>query len=192
MALSKRQRQTFFISIFLAGTVALIVLVIYLMTGKQAYKLYQNDRVGISIKYPSNWKVIENPEGGAVVVFLSPKENALDAFFENVSIVVQDLPPGKAITLQEYSNKAVEQLTVTLKKTVEVVERSPATLDGRAAYRFVWKEMGAANNPLAVKMTHEWVIKNNRAYQVTFGALLSRHDKYLGIVNTMLSSFTIK
>lgn len=188
--MSKRQRQVILFSVLGGVGVILIIVAIYMALSVQRFLVFEDPKWGIRIKYPEDWGKIEN-QPGVAVIFLSPKETDLDVFQENVNIVVQDLSKDP-MTLKNYTDLAIRQLQVVFKRSMKVVESTPTLLAGQSGYKFVYQGADEKNPNLNIKIMHVWCIKNNKAYQFTYAALVSSFDRYLKTVNTMLGSFRIK
>src|ERR1041385_7924504 len=108
---SNRQKQARWLSIAIGICVFLIIVLLAFVFGKDfIYHRYTNIDAGFSISYPWGWTYKENVMK-APVVFLSPKENALDFFQENFNIQVQDLA-DKPTNLAAYSEMATHQVEV--------------------------------------------------------------------------------
>ena len=178
--------------LFVGGGIGilLILVVIALSTEDSEFSLYKNSTYGFTIEYPSDWDVIETGEmPGLAVQFRSPKQHELDIFPENVSIVVQELPP-EMLDLETYSKTAVKQLVAVWGNHVKYVEKGRTTFAGRKAYKLVYK--GADTEGPTVKLMHIWTIVGFRAYQFNFGSQFSQWDTYIGKVNRMLKSFKLE
>lgn len=150
------------------------------------FKSYHNSTYGIKIKYPRTWEARENAEG-VVVVFVSPKETPLDPYSENLSIVVQDLKGHRLMSLGEYTQEAIYQLTHTF-KNIQVVSSSDVLLSGRSAHKFEYIIKGN----LQIKIMHIWTFKDRAAYQITFGCDVDRCNDYMSTVNEMIDSLELE
>ena len=172
----------------LTGVGLCIILVVGWMVSKDyRFNIYKNSGYAFSIKYPASWTLKEN-KNGAVAIFLSPLENKLDIFQENVNVVVQDFPQ-KPMSLDKYTKIAINQMQVVFKEAIEIVESNSTYVAGHPAYNFVFIGKGPESE---MKFKCVWVIiDEKRAYQITYGTLSSQYDKYLGKVNSMIQSFKI-
>lgn len=165
----------------------LILLVVLNSIQVVQYELYKNPFHGFSVKYPANWELMETPQGGAVVAFLSPKENEMDAFRENVNISYQDLARSP-MNLRQFSQMAMRQLTMTFGDAIEVVQDSGTTLAGRPAHRFSY----AGTEPQgALQIMHVWVMDGDRAFILTYTARKEDFNKSLGGAKGIINSFQI-
>src|SRR4051812_36855776 len=93
--------------LILAGGLLLGSISAYLLYLGQ-FARYQDSEYSFLIKYPRAWKLVVHPQPGAAAVFLSPKENALDVFQENVNVTIQDVPPDLA-TIKSFSQRILFQ-----------------------------------------------------------------------------------
>lgn len=120
-----------------------------------------------------------------MVIFLSPPEDAFDQFLENLNIVIEPLPPQ--MTLQEYVKICVQQMSQT---PLQLQENGPATIAQREAYRCVY------TGPLPNQTAGEWmqylIVANSKGYVVTYTAQLEKFDKFLPLIEQMVSSLEIQ
>ena len=184
--MKKRQQQTLIFVVILLVMLLVIGIILLLQTEKFSY--YHNAQYGFGMNYPQNWKVIENSQGTAVI-FMSPKENELDAFQENVNIVVQDLS-RKPMGLNEYTSLAITQLIAVFKHNIEMIESKPIYWANMPAHKLVY--IGKGNDGSRTKLVHVWAVQGTTAYQLTFATPEAQYDKYSGSVNTMINSFRLK
>ena len=195
--------QSWLLSLGIFIGVLLIVGAILSSIKITTYATYTDPKSGIRVKFPAYWKVIDRPEGGALVAFLTPKSNDMDVFIENVNISVKDMS-GTPMTPMEFSRETIKQLTGTFAGFISVLESQPMTVAYRPGYKFVYigdvskenletvkAEYGISNldnsNPL--EYMYVWVLKDNRAYIMTYVAQKSEFDKYLKEVNVIIRSF---
>src|SRR5690349_11656654 len=67
------------------------------------FPVYENHQLKFSVRYPHEWKKMEGIKGAAIV-FVRPKQSALDIFEPNFSITIQEVP-DKIATLSSFSEK---------------------------------------------------------------------------------------
>ena len=149
------------------------------------FSVFTEDRYHLSIKYPSNWTVAKGYEG-TIVSFVSPKEDALDGFQENLNITAQPLSP-KTMTLDDYSKIAIKQMGAVFKTDLQVVQSKPITYAGFPAYLYVVK--AATSQGLIIKFL--WFIKDERSYTITCAAQNFQLSKYQAKFDEMIQSFSI-
>lgn len=151
------------------------------------YGKYVHDKHGISVKYPRAWEIKHNVQG-ALVAFVSPKETALDIFQENVSIVVEDVSPA-LVTLEEFSDKAIQQMKAVFKTSIHIVESKPVKVGHYDAHRFVIE----GNTPgEELRMMNIWLLKGRKSVIFTGIVFLSDEEKYWPVVERMADSFHVK
>lgn len=181
-----RKQQTILFGIIGGVGSLLILLTIWLYS--RPYKLlkYENNLYGFSLRYPATWSYKENQDGAAAI-FMTPNENPLDTFRENVNIVIQDIP-RQSPTLREYTKRAIFQLQVVFGQGLIILESKPAIIDGRAAHRFVF--LSRIDN-VDFRTMCMWTLAEGKAYQITYTALNAQYDKYIGQVKRLVRSFKI-
>lgn len=95
---------------------------------------YRNNKLGISLAYPSNWKIEEEFEGGNSVRFLDDNEpgtnfaQVLDIWVETPGSV--SYYPSTETSLSEAAQGMIESLKANFKDFKLVGERSGPTIDG--------------------------------------------------------------
>ena len=180
-------KKRLLIGMVVAAGVLLLAAVVWYLAFVGQFAAYQDGTYGFTIKYPRSWQKAVHPQPGAAVVFVSPKETALDAFQENVNIAVADVPPELA-TLKSFSAKILEQMTKVF-KNIKVVESREVTFGGRRGYRVVF----VADKPDAVTILNEWTIKGgDKSYILTYMAMTRQYKTYLPLVEEMIKSFHLK
>ncbi len=171
----------------LAGVLLLAALGWFIFQASQ-FATYKDATYKFSIKYPKAWKMVAAPQPGAAVVFVSPKETALDTFQENVNISITPVPPEIA-TLKNFSDAILMQMK-TVFNNLQVKESREIEIKGaRKAARVVF----VAEKPDKVHVLNIWTVKGgSSAYILTYMAASSRYEKYLPLVEEMIKSFEIK
>ena len=173
------------IGIAVVGAILLTAAVGFFLFFLSQFSLYRDPSSGFSMKYPTQWKVLAN-QGGAAVVFVSPKETALDTFQENVNITIQPVPPHLA-TLKSFSDKIIQQMTAVF-QNMKIIESKNVEFGGRPGHRMLF----ATEKPQPIKILNVWVIKGDQAYILTYMAMTSRYQTYLSQVQMMIHSFQLK
>ena len=142
------------------AVIGLVLMAYFWVRDTLMYSHYSNDKEGISMKYPKGWKIIPNPEGGAIVGFVKPKDNPLILFLANwnISKTVLKVP----LTLEAYAKAADAQITFAFKDVVPSMR--PIKLSGHPGYELVYissKEGGL------VFISYVFIYKGT-AYNVTY------------------------
>jgi len=157
-------------------------------TGKgsqQPYLIYLNLDRGIKIAYPAGWtKQEQSMQNVFFVAFASPREDPSDVFLENLNVVVEALLPGT--TLEQYIQNSMQGPNQTF------LEKGPATLAGRPAYRHVYTGPLPTPVPRSGKVMQWVVVANSKGYVVTYTAELQKYDKFLPVIQHMADSLEIK
>lgn len=185
--MQRRQRQT-----IIASVTAAIGLVLILTAGwfflKPYWTLgYENSRYGFALKYPAAWSFAENL-GGAAAVFVSPKEHALDVFQENVNVVVQDISQNP-MALDKYTETAITQMRAVFGTNLEILDSSPALIDGREGHQFIFVGKGP---DVRFQYMCRWTVVGTRAYQITYTAMESGYPRLLPQAERIMKSFKIQ
>lgn len=184
--MNQRQKKNLIAALTALLGVALILLVVLIMTKEHRFKTYHNKAGGFSIRYPAAWSWEEN-KGGAAVIFFSPKDNELDFFKESVNVVVQNITDNP-MNLKDYSEQAIKQMEVVFEENFIVLESGPTFIAGRPAYKLIFIGKGSDTE---LKYMSVWTLEGLTAYQITYTALASQYDRYIGEMKRMVNSFRV-
>ena len=146
---------------------------------------YENDTWGIKIQYPQNWKRqdIEDPIGGEVVIFSSPKQSQEDNFQEHLIISVQEVDGD----LKE-SQKLFVSNIVNRQPGAEIIESGMTTLAGKPGSTLIFTRDDGEKR---LKKLLVWTLKDNKAYIITYTATVEEYDHFIRAANNMIKSFEI-
>ncbi|AFY82524.1 tetratricopeptide repeat protein [Oscillatoria acuminata] len=148
--------------------------------------LYENATYGFKMQVPRQWKIQEPQDSitGTVAVFLAPPESGTAQFYEKVSITVEDLSSHPQ-TLEQYTDKAVQEIRDYVPDAMFLVERDPRTLGNHPAYRVMYTgKMGEKE----VQRMLVWIVKEDRAYIVSYESAKGKFDRVLTTVEEMIKS----
>lgn len=182
--MKRRKRFSLVFLLIMAAALGTVVLVVLSFLKGFKFSVYTNETYGVEIQYPSDWTYEEN-KNGAVVIFYSPLENQLDFFRDNINIVIQDIS-STPMTLESYSQLAVEQMKTLFGQNMQVESLSATTLDRRPARKLIFR--GAGPNA-DLKYLSVWMIDNSKVYQITYLAVASQFNNHLLKILTMLKTF---
>ncbi|NYT02599.1 MAG: DUF1795 domain-containing protein [Methanosarcinales archaeon] len=152
------------------------------ISGLQSLWLYENQEYGFSAKYPEGWEAAEpDPnEMGMVAGFLAPGEDMEDP--QNY-VVVQVEELSEALTLDQYVQAALSSLRSD-HPDLQVLSDQQIAISGIAA-----REMVYTVDQGAFKVLQVMVVKENRAYLITFNALAERYPDLEAHGRTIVGSF---
>ncbi len=97
------------------------------------------------------------------VVFLRPKDTALDTLQENFNVTVQPVP-SEILTYAAFSAAIKSQMTGMFGKSIKIVEDKPLQWGWRQGHKMVIE----APSPDHLKMVNAWVLRGDLAYIMTF------------------------
>lgn len=141
---------------------------------------YYNDKYSFSMQPPSGWAVDESGLMGTAVIFYGPREQD---FTVNVNIMVEDVPAGT--TLGDYISVSKRNLPLLLTNHRVVSERS-RVIGGIYAYELVITHtMGIFD----LKAKCVALLKDSKAYTITFTALPGNYDVYLPAFEASVETF---
>ena len=99
------------------------------------FSVYQDDQYKFSIKYPKTWKVVVHPKTDVAVIFLRPKDTALDTLQENFNVTIQPVPDD-IVNLEAFSATVKKQMTAVFGKSINIVEDKPLHWGWREGMRW--------------------------------------------------------
>lgn len=156
-------------------------------TTQSKLKTYQNESSGISVEYPENWSIKENPAAGIVVAFGSPKESSSDTFVDNINISTSDISSQPNLTLAKLADSWLKQTESA--PSFNLLDRKTTSMAGEEAEQLIYS---FAKDGIDVKGMVVITMKNKKAYIVTYTAEAVSYDKFVDVANTISTSLQIK
>jgi len=144
---------------------------------------YENSTYEIRIMHPQEWEIMENYMG-TVVLFRSPIEDASDMFQENFNVVMGDLP--ESMEIDELTDANIEQAKTRF--AIENINSSPTTLTNNPARKVIYNLKQGEYN---LKIMQIYMIKDNKAYVITYTAEEDKYSDLLGTIQAMINTFEI-
>jgi len=163
-------KKKILIGIASAAGLVLLAALGWLLYFNAQFGLYQDNRYKFSIKYPKAWKLIRHPKAHVAVIFLRPKDTAMDTVQENFNVTIQRVPVN-LLSLPAFSAKIKEQMTAVFGKSIQIAEDKPIQWGWREGHKMIFK----APVPDHLIMVNAWVLRVDQAYILTF---LGDMDKY--------------
>lgn len=136
-----------------------------------------------TFEYPSNWTTQES------ITLTSPRSSDFDMAPEVISIQTERLPPG--ITLAEYTESGINQLTSLPRQNFSIIDSSPTTLAGLPAHTVThtFTEDGINSELMQI-----WAVDNSTdtAYVITYGSIVEEFNDGLPALRAMTDSFQVE
>ncbi len=151
---------------------------------KMQFNLYKDAANGFTVKYPTTWKMIPQPDIGIAVVFQSPKETALDVFQENINLSVQVVPEHLA-SLKTFSGTITKQMKAVFQSNIKIIEDVDFIIGGRTGHKMVFE----TPEPQALKSVIAWVIKKDKAFVITYMGRLEKYPLWKTQIDEVVFSF---
>lgn len=149
-------------------------------------QLYQSSQYGIEFAYPTDWTANEpSPnDAGIIVGFLAPGENIDDPA---VFLLVQneELPSGQEITLDQYSQAALDSLKEAV-PDIEILVESDIDINGVPGHAVVYK---LDSQGMTYRVLSAWTVVGENAYLFTFNAPDELYDQFAADAADMIDSF---
>lgn len=146
---------------------------------------YNNSAQKLRIQYPRTWTKKEQ-SAGALVVFLSPKENSSDKFQESLGLVVRNLPV-QILSLDQMTELTLQHLKRSI-TDFNLVSSNSINLANGPARQIVYTGKREGVN---VKCMLVSTLKDNRMYVIVYTAETGKYPNFLSTVQQMLNSFRI-
>ena len=172
------------------GAAALLVMITaagWIVYNAIQFTDYNDPAYRFFVRYPAEWQVIKSPQAGVAVVFLSPKESALDVFRENINVTVQPVPDDIA-SIKTFSRTITEQMKAVFQTNINILEDRPFVFGGRTGHRMVFE----APQPDRLKAMVVWVIRKDQAYILTYITTLRKYPQSSSKVEEVIRSFQLK
>ena len=138
--------------------------------------LYRNDANGISMKYPSSWKLTQSGEEQDTIAKLMPQEEQSYLITPEVSIEVEE---SNTESLEQYTINEVYQITQL--PQAKIIDSRPIPFAQRVGHKVIYTMVNPDNN-LEQQYLQFWTLKGDRAYKVTYKAST---DDYSNFVSTV-------
>ena len=157
----------------------LSLLILFSVTLSAQTKRYKTEE--FSIEYPENWKL--NTEGilGTAFIIMSPVEEG-DKFGESFNLIIQDLPTYD-ITLDDYVKISEKQIVDAFGEN-SILESKTENGKHKIVYTGKQKDM-------EMLYAQIYIIKNNKAYVLTFTCLPADYEQLKALADKTLESFMV-
>jgi hypothetical protein len=159
--------------------------------GQLVDKSYVNENCGVSINYPSDWKLEEKIQNDATLpvnYIVEFQPNNEEDSMTIVGIELDDISHLPDRTLK--SIKTSEENNITMGGTGIIETSETISIAGYDAQKIVYTVLGENNDRLK-KMEID-VLAYNREYKITFDTSgTSLYQKYISTVEEMIRTFKI-
>ncbi len=182
--MNQRQKHTLVAALLALIGIVLILIVVWIVSRQLRFKEYVSEQYGFSIGYPATWEIREEIDGAAAA-FLSPQDNALDTFRENVTVIIEPLTI-EPFKLKPYTELAIRQVEEVFKENFILLQSGFTTLSGKPGHKIVFLGKGP---DLEVKYMIVWMIDDLKAYKISYTSISSQYDRYALDIKRMLMSF---
>jgi hypothetical protein len=179
-------KKQILIGIISVAALLLLAAAGYLFYFKSQFIVYQDNAYKFSIKCPRTWAVHINPQPNVAVIFLRPKDTAMDAIQEDFNVTIQPLPES-GMSLEAFSAAVKRQMTGVFKQS-KLVEYKPLQWGWRQGYKMVMEDEKPGN----LMLVNAWVLRGDQAYILTFLGSIDRYAQDALIIDEMIRSFQLQ
>jgi hypothetical protein len=180
-------KKNILIGIAAAAGLLLLAALGWLLYFKSQFILYQDSQFKFAIKYPQNWQVIPRPRPNVPVIFLRPKDTALDTVQENFNVTVQALP-NDISTIEDFSARIKKQVIGTFGKSIQLVGDKSLQWGWRKGHEIIIE----APTPDHLKMVCAWVLRDTQVYIMTFIGDMNKYSQDSMAINEMIHSLQLQ
>lgn len=148
------------------------------------------DGINFSISSPKDWERTKTANNDTFV-FKTKKESSSDTFQENFNVIIQDL--GTGMSLKDYSELTYNQVKQAIGEK-SILDFKDASLSNQLAKEmsYVIPKNPSAQQYIDLKVWQKWIIKDNKAYILTYTAEKGKFDNYKSIAEKMFGFFNLK
>jgi len=150
---------------------------------------YENTEIGISITYPKNWQMIENPDEFTLVSFNAPLDSPSDQFQESLMISAEGV--SESITLDEFADATVNSIAnefTLMGFNVDILNSESITISGNNAKKITYT---IKNGGVSFEQVFFITIKENIAYSIIFTSEEEKFSEYVQTLEKMINSIKI-
>ena len=149
--------------------------------------VYTNSEHGIRLTYPFGWQLVPADESSETIATFVPQSNKSASVSNEVIVATKNIK--KSISLDEYTTATVYDIIRILPRA-KILDSKVITLDNNPAHRIVYT---AEEERDMMKYLQVWLLKNDRAYTITYKAQEDSYNDFLKPVqNVILKSLEIE
>lgn len=134
--------------------------------------VYRNSIHGISIKYPSSWKLSLPELESATIAQLTPQKDESFLIVPTVEIKVSN---AEAESLDQYTTNLVYQITQLPK--VKIIDSRPVEFAGNSGHKLLYTKTDP-DNGIEQKYLQIWTLKDDQVYAVTYQAAINDYPNF--------------
>lgn len=140
-----------------------------------------------SIQYPLDWIADKSEQLGAELFLFSPKESKGDQFIESINLVVSNLAKENS-SFEKYIQQSENELKSMI-TNYKLLEKESLTNQNGAYQKLIYT---GDHNKHKLKFIKYFLMKNKKAYVLTYTGEQSNFDKYSKKVEKIWNSFIVK
>jgi hypothetical protein len=169
---------------FILTTAFIICSVLAIAQQKPKTEPVSLSRSHYALVYPADWTTDTSKSMGTDLIVLSPVEDSVDKFRENVVVMIQDLS-GKNVTLEMFK-QATEQQIATLVTNAKMYKSAIVKSEGVEQYEVQYQmEQGV----FTLHISSVCFMKEEKAYILTFTSEFNKYERYRMVAEHLLKTF---
>ncbi len=150
------------------------------------FTTYRNEKDGVDLSYPKTWALKEHPAPDIIVAFVSPKENGLDTFQENVNFSTYDMSKLPHST-EDYVKIMTDQMLMVF-SDIQLVEKRVFPIAGQRGYRMVFNMVA---DEAKVIVVYAFTI-DTMGYNILYVGTNERYVKDRPLLDAMALTLKVK
>ena len=152
--------------------------------------LYENDEYAFALKYPESWTVKKGTTSDPAVTFISKRDSAKDTFNENIFVTVSNMARNPGLSSSDTMSIWVkENKSGEYGSTFDIASQKSIMVDGLDAEQLIYTFTASS---IEIKGMITVVMKDDKAYLLSYTAETQSFDTFAKEVNTIINSFVFK
>ena len=150
---------------------------------------FEDEINGISLEYPTNWTKGSNNYLSSILTIFAPLDNLTDLYYDNIRINVNFSNETQAnVTAKDQIIEFEKSFNSTI-FNFKTLEKQELTVSDNPSYSITYSFTG--DDGAEHKLQRIASIKDNKVYTITYDSVSDTFDKYLPVLNQLLSSMWI-
>jgi hypothetical protein len=150
---------------------------------------FEDEINGISLEYPTNWMKGSNNYLSSILTIFAPLDNRTDFYYDNIRINVDFSNETQAnVTAKDQIIEFEKSFNSTI-FNFKTLEKQELTVSDNPSYSITYSFTG--DDGAEHKLQRIASIKDNKVYTMTYDSVSDTFDKYLPVLNQLLSSMQI-
>jgi serine/threonine-protein kinase len=152
------------------------------------FELYENSEYRIKMKYPKNWMRQDLGAFGDVVKFLAPQSSSSGPNSFQPELHLEIIPLSESMSLPDYTTSRINEIIQNLPEA-KIIDSHPTKIANYPAHEVIYS---GKEEEFTVTRKAIWMLKERKAYILTYAAEDSQYEKFLTPAQKTIDSFEAK